>query len=135
MTDKNGGEHDHSQRAHLVPGDKIAVSQDGCCSAVRRIESLRAALEQQLKLLRLGLLDQVVACAQRTNTLVEQMAAEGIFRTAEFADHRDRFQQLYRNLIAAVECHKQDITVQLQKIRKGRRGICAYRRNLPSRKR
>ncbi len=91
------------------------------------LEKLQKLLGEQNDLARQGKLSEVEALCERTNGLIEEISRAGILKLDEFARQRKQLADTYENLRLTLSDQKDEVTRELNRIRKGRKTIGVYR--------
>lgn len=94
------------------------------------LDELQSLLEEQVEQARGGRLSKVETLSERAGAIVEEIARAGILEAAEFKGRRERLAELYRDLRLTLAGQKDEVGRQLEKVRKGRKTIGAYRSNI-----
>jgi len=93
-------------------------------------DKLEALLEKQITLARKSELLELERLASECESLVEKISADGTFEQPGSKEQRDRIEKLYREFSLIVASRKGAAEDELKRIRKGKRIIGKYRRNL-----
>ncbi|RKY23568.1 MAG: hypothetical protein DRP62_05660 [Planctomycetota bacterium] len=99
------------------------------------MDELRCLLERQIELARQGKIDEVGVLSGQASSLVEKLAGQGLFELADpvlNTGQRERIAELYRDLCLILTNQKQNAGEQLNRLRKGKKAIGAYRNNTRS---
>jgi len=99
---------------------------------VHLLDDLLILLERQIELARQGNVSDVEALSRQADSLVEKIARTGILERAEFKNRRERLQKLCNSLCLAITAQKADTAERLSRVRKGRKIVKTYRRNMQS---
>ena len=94
------------------------------------LDELQSLLEKQIELAQQGNISDVELLSKQASFLVEKIVQKGILESAEFESRREQLQKLYEQLCLAVTAHKADVFKDLSRVRKGRKTIETYRRNV-----
>lgn len=95
-----------------------------------KFNDLQNLLKKQTRLLKRGNISGIESLARQANSLIEQIARDGLLETAEFAEHRKKLKRLYADLNIAVATEKADVSEKIKHLRKGRKTIKYYRSNI-----
>jgi len=122
-----------------VPGISNGVNEK---AAVRKFEiptggghahlldELQSLLEAQIELVHQGGVIDSERLSTQAGRLVEKIAQAGILELSEFKSRRNRLQKLYQELHLALSVQKADIAEKLSHVRKGKKIIQIYRKNI-----
>jgi len=91
------------------------------------LEELQRLLREQNDLARQGKLSRVEALCGRTGGLIEEISRAGILKLDEFARQRKQLADTYENLRLTLSDQRDQISQELNRIRKGRKTIGVYR--------
>jgi hypothetical protein len=91
---------------------------------------LQALLERQLKLAHKGDIAGVESLGRQANSVIETIVQRGNLQQDDFQNQREKLQKLYGQLLVAVSAQKAETGKQLSWIRKGRKTIGTYRKNI-----
>src|SRR4030042_535249 len=94
---------------------------------IRLLNEMQRLLEGQINLARQGRLSEVEALGQKVNGIVEEIAQRGTFESAEFEGQRKQIARLYRNLKLTLTDQRDEVSREMDRIRKGRRTLGVYR--------
>jgi translation initiation factor 2B subunit (eIF-2B alpha/beta/delta family) len=96
------------------------------------LDGLQNLLEKQIKLVHQGnsANRHVEFLSEQAGAFVEKIAQAGILELPEFENRREHLQKLYQQLCLAIAAQKADIAEKLRQVRKCRKTIATYRRNI-----
>lgn len=103
---------------HLLGSDEKLVS------------GLEDILEKQLKLMRSSRDKAAFDLAEQTTESVGVIGRKGILKDDKFATQRQNIQRLYKELTLATAERKQSVSSELNKIRKGKKSVGAYKNEI-----
>jgi len=96
------------------------------------IAGLENILAKQLKLMRSSRDQASVELADQTSELVGIIGQKGLLKDEKFSTQRSNIQKLYQELTLATAERKNSVSDELNKIRRGKRTVGAYKQgNLP----
>ena len=95
-----------------------------------KFNDLQNLLKKQTQLLKRGNISGIESLARQANSLIEQIARDGLLETAEFAEHRKKLKMLYDDLHMAIAAQKADVSEKISRVRKGRKTIQTYRNTI-----
>jgi len=96
---------------------------------IHLLDELQNLLEKHLRLARQGNVGDIKTISRQAE-LIEKIVSEGVFESDEFENRKERLQKLYRELNIALAAQKGDVAEKLEQVRKGRKIVGAYRRNI-----
>jgi hypothetical protein len=91
------------------------------------VTGLEDILEKQLKLMRTSRDKAAFDLAEQTADFVGIIGREEILKNDKFATQRQNIQRLYKELTLATAERKQSVSAELNKIRKGKKSVGAYK--------
>ena len=94
------------------------------------LDELQSLLEKQIKLAQQGNISGVEVLSKQANSLVGKIAQTGILELREFKKRRERLQKLYDSLLLAITAHRAEAAGELNRVRKGKKTVEAYRSNI-----
>jgi hypothetical protein len=96
------------------------------------LEKLNDLLEKQIELLQKGdpAGKKFEELSLQADALVKKIKQEGLLQSAQFASCRSRLQKLYERLNMIVSAQKDETARQLNRLRKGKKTIVTYRKNV-----
>jgi len=94
------------------------------------LDDLQSLLEKQIKLAQQGNISGVEVLSKQANSLVGKIAQTGILELREFKKRRERLQKLYDSLLLAITAHRAEAAGELNRVRKGKKTVEAYRTNI-----
>jgi len=94
------------------------------------LDELQSLLEKQIELTRQGNINDVEILGEQAGFLVEKIARSGVLELPEFKNLREKLQKSYEDLCLALTAHKADAARELSQVRKGKKTIGTYRRNI-----
>jgi hypothetical protein len=97
---------------------------------IRLLNEMQRLLEGQINLARQGRLSEVEALGQKVNGIVEEIAQIGTLASAEFEGQRKQIARLYRNLKLTLTDQRDEVSRELDRIRRGRKTIGVYRSSI-----
>ena len=92
------------------------------------IAELENMLQKQLKLMRSSRDKDAAELVEQTSGLVETISRKSALDGDKFAKNRQNIQRLYKELTLAAAEKKQAVSAELNKIRKGKNSVKAYKR-------
>ncbi len=98
---------------------------------VALLNNLTRLLEEQINVVHHSDITgkQVEFLAEQAQSLVDEIAKKHLLDLEQFADQREHIRRLYNNLNLAVIARKDETEKNMNKIRKGKKTIVAYRGN------
>ena len=97
---------------------------------INLLDELQSLLEKQIELAKQGNISNVEVLSKQASSIVERIVQAGILGLAEFKNRRKRLQKLYQDLCLAVTAQRAGISEKLSRIRKGKKTIETYRKNI-----
>lgn len=94
------------------------------------VNTLQNLLKKQIDFARQGRISTVQNLSIKTNSIAEQIAREKILDSDDFKNHKKQLQKAYEDLSMALKVQKDDIAVKVSQIKKGKKTIKAYRKNI-----
>ncbi|MHC4644168.1 MAG: hypothetical protein ACYTBJ_01605 [Planctomycetota bacterium] len=94
------------------------------------LQDLEVLLGKQIELAQEGDISAVEVLSVQADSLVEKIARAGILKSAEFGDRREHLRELYDCLCLSIAAKKAETAEELGRIRKGKKTIGAYRKNI-----
>lgn len=94
------------------------------------LDGLQSLLEKQIELAQQGNISGVEVLSKQANSLVGKIAQTGILELREFKKRRERLQKLYDSLLLAITAHRAEAAGELNRVRKGKKTVEAYRSNI-----
>jgi len=94
------------------------------------LSDLQSLVEEQIRLSRHGDISGVERLFKQTSTFVAKIADSGILHDPELREQREQLQKLYEGLHLTVAAQRANTSDELSHIRKGRKTIEVYRRNI-----
>jgi len=94
------------------------------------LDELGNLLEKQIELAHQGSISGVERLSKEAGPLIGKIAQTGILKLLEFKSRRNHLQKLYQELCLAITAQKAAIDEKLSQVRKGRKTIKTYRRNI-----
>jgi SMC interacting uncharacterized protein involved in chromosome segregation len=96
------------------------------------LKGLQNLLEEQIKLTRRGNCDSVRLdqLNRQADVLVRKIAQTKLLQQDRFKSHKDKLQKAYNDLYLAVMAEQKQIAENLSKIRKGKKAVGIYQKNL-----
>jgi hypothetical protein len=88
---------------------------------------LQRLLDEQNELARQGKLSYVESLCNRTNEIVNEMSRCGIFESDKFRQERERLARSYESLRLTLSNQRDEVSREMDRIRKGRKTIGVYR--------
>lgn len=96
----------------------------------RKIQELTKLLQRQLDLVGKGRLEEVEALVGQSDPVVRQLSESRILECDEFKSEKQKLEKLYRKIYLALADRHKETGDELRAVRKGRRTLKAYRRNI-----
>jgi len=97
---------------------------------INLLDELQSLLEKQIEMTRQGSIIDIERLGSQISGLVEKITQAGILERVEFENRRERLQKLYKELHLVLTVNKADTAEKLGRIRKGKKLLAAYSRNL-----
>ena len=96
------------------------------------LDELLSLLERQLELARQGNSagEQIEVLCRHADCLVKEITQTGILELPEFENQKKKLKKLYEDLHLALTAQKVDTAEKLSQVRRGRRLIETYRKNI-----
>jgi hypothetical protein len=94
------------------------------------LNEMQRLLEGQIDLARQGKLSEVEALGEKVDGIVEEIARTGTLKSAEFEGQRKNIAGLYRNLKLTLTDQRDEVSSELDRIRRGRKTIGVYRSSI-----
>jgi len=110
-----------------MSADNIKIIAD---RQLHLLDELQSLLEKQIELARQGSIINVERLSSQASSLVEKITQAGILELSEFKNRREHLKKLYQDLCLAITAQKVDVTEKLSRVRKGRKAIETYRKNI-----
>ena len=107
-----------TQSQHLPDSDEKLVA------------GLENILEKQLKLMRTSRDKAALDLAGQTTDFVDIIGQKEILKNDKFATQRKNIQRLYKELTLATAERKLSVSSELNKIRKGKKSVGAYKKEI-----
>lgn len=107
--------------------DSVEIIPDG---QIHFLDELQGLLEKQIDLARKGKINEIAVLSKQAGSLVEEIARQGVFESAEFTSRREQLQKLYQNLCLALEVQQAETAEKLSHVRRGKKTIEVYRNNV-----
>jgi hypothetical protein len=108
-----------TQNADIVPDKQINLLDD-----------LQNLLERQIKSASQNNISEVEALSKQADCLIEKISQTRILEQAEFKERRRQLQKLYDRLHLAIATQQAETTEHLSWVRRGKKTIEAYRKNI-----
>ena len=102
----------------------------------RLLDELRALLEKQVALARRGSIGEVEVLSRQADSIVEKIIQTKTPDSPQSllnAKHREQLGKLYENLCLAISAQKTGAGAELKNVRKSKKTIQTYRRNISMR--
>ncbi len=96
------------------------------------LAELENLLKKQIALARRGSFSELEDLAGRCEKLTAKIKESGLLENPGFKGHRLRLEKLYKDLYLIAVTQKAATEAELKRIRKGKRVIAHYRRNIAS---
>ena len=97
---------------------------------IHLLDDLQSLLEKQIELVKQGNISEMEPLRKRADSLINKIAKEGSLELAEFENRREKLQKSYEELCLALTAQKADVSEKLKRVRKGRKTVETYRRNI-----
>jgi len=94
------------------------------------LNEIQKLLEGQIDLARQGRLSEVEALGRKVNGIVEEIAQRGTLESEEFEGRRKQIARLYQNLKLTLTDQRDEVSRELDRIRRGRKTIGVYRSSI-----
>lgn len=94
------------------------------------LDDLQNLLEKQIVLAHQGNISDVEIVSKQAGRLVEEITQSGVVELDEFKKRRKQLRKLYEELCLAVTAQKADLTEKLSRVRKGKKTVKTYRKNV-----
>jgi len=94
------------------------------------LDQLYELLEEQLELVHQGRLADAEGLCEQTGRLVHTVVAAGLLAEPAGDDPREFLMQLYQQLCLAVTAQKEEASASLRSVRRGKRMLRAYGKNV-----
>lgn len=94
------------------------------------INTLQNLLKQQIDFARQGQISTVQNLSNKSNSIAEQIAIEKILEMEEFKKYKKQLQKSYEDLSMALKVQKDDTAEKINRIKKGKKTVKAYRKNI-----
>ena len=94
------------------------------------LNELQRLLGEQTDLARQGKLYEVERLGGQARSIVEEMAQGGILEQAEFQEQRRKLAEAYQELRLTLSGQRDEVSRELNRIRKGRKTIGVYRKSI-----
>lgn len=91
---------------------------------------LHDLLERQLRLAQKGDIAGVESLGKKTDSIIEIIIQGEVFERADFQNQREKIQKLYGQLSVALSAQKAEMTERVNQIRKGRKTLGTYLKNI-----
>lgn len=94
------------------------------------LDELQNLLERQIKLTHQGNIRDVESLVKQADCLIAKIMQTGVLEKPENRDRREKLRRLYTGLHLAITAQKAETSDKLSQVRKGRKTIDTYRRNI-----
>jgi len=94
------------------------------------LDELQKMLEKQKELVHQGGIIDSERLSAQASRLVGKIVQAGILELSEFKNRREHLQKLYQDLCLAITTECADIAEKLSQVRKGKKIIQIYRKNI-----
>ena len=96
------------------------------------LRGLQRLLEKQIELTRTGGSSSVrlEQLNRQAGVLVESIARLKMLQQDRFSEHKEKLQKTYDELCMAIKAEQKQITENLGKVRKGKKAISVYQKNI-----
>lgn len=94
------------------------------------LDDLQALLKKQIASAHNGCISDVESMGRQADVLVRKIAQMGFLNQPDFEARRKRIQKLYNDLCLAITAQKDQTEQSLNRIRRGRKTIATYRKNI-----
>jgi hypothetical protein len=94
------------------------------------LNEMQKLLEGQIDFARQGRLSEVEALGKKVNGILEEIAQRGTVESAEFEGRRKQIARLYRDLRLTLTDQRDEVSRELDRIRRGRKTIGVYRSSI-----
>jgi len=94
------------------------------------LDGLQSLLEKQIELAQQGNISGVELLSKQAGSLAGRIVRAGILEQPEFKNRREQFKKLYGCLCLAVTAQRADVCEKLRRVRKGRKTIETYHKNI-----
>jgi len=94
------------------------------------LRELQNLLEKQIESANQGNIKDVEAMAGQCELLVAKIMAAGLLEKPEFKSRCSQLKRLYQELCLRLSAQKDDAATRLNRIRRGRKTLLAYRNNI-----
>jgi hypothetical protein len=94
------------------------------------VNTLQNLLKKQLHYARHGDISTIEALSAQSDAVVQQINREKILELNEFRTHKKQLQKAYEDLSIALKIQKDDIAEKVSRIKKGKKTIKAYKKNI-----
>ena len=92
------------------------------------LDELQRLLEEQIESARRGKLGRIETLGKQVGHITEEIVRTGILKRPEYAAQHEHLRALYEDLRLTLSGQRDDVGRELNKIRKGKKTIGAYRR-------
>jgi hypothetical protein len=92
------------------------------------LDELQRLLEEQIDSARQGKLGRIETLGEQVGRVIKEIARAGILKRPEYAAQRERLRGLCEDLRLTLSDRRDEAGRELNKIRKGKKTIGAYRR-------
>ncbi len=94
------------------------------------VNTLQNLLKQQIDFARQGQISTVQELSTKTSFVAEQIAIEKILEMDEFKIYKKQLQKAYEDLSMALKVQKNDVAEKVSQIKKGKKTVRAYKKNI-----
>lgn len=94
------------------------------------LNEMQRLLEGQIDLARQGRLSEVETLGEKVSGIVEEIAQKGALESEESEGQRKQIARLYRNLKLTLTDQRDEVSRELDRIRRGRKTIGVYRSSI-----
>ena len=94
------------------------------------VNTLQSLLKKKLHCARHGDISTVETLSAQSDAIVQQINREKILDLDEFKTHKKQLQKAYEDLSMALKIQKDDIAEKVSRIKKGKKTIKAYKKNV-----
>jgi len=107
-----------------------ACTADRAQDGEKLVEELEAILEKQIQASHTGNIARVEVLSIQAEAFVQQISRLRLLEQHRFSKRRWSLQRLYEDLCLALSGEKDSVGRQLNRVRKGRKTVAAYRSNM-----
>lgn len=107
--------------------DSVEIIPDG---QIQPPDELQNLLKKQIELARQGNIGEIEVLSKQASSLVGKIALSGVLESSEFKSQHEQLRKLYQDLRLALTAQKAETAKEINRVRKGKKTVEAYRNNI-----